>query len=364
VLFRFTFDNASGAIRNDLVFADTLPEGLEFVGLMSNAVGGTVVNSGSPRHILIEGIDLPVGVFVLDLKVKVGDIPPGVYRNQAVLHNIPTELGPRRFSDDPTTPELDGTPLTVLGIETDTLYVQEIICDGSTLVLDGSPYGRVFEWFNGDTSATTGVTRPGVYRLIIWDGCEPTFIFFEVDPAAMIEATFDATVYYMHLGDSLHFAPLIINDGDSLFISWYDPRPVSLDCDSCLEVTAFPRKDAEYTFYASNEHCTDSVSIRVYVDNKRFLFVPSVFTPNEDGINDRISMFSPDPGWIESFDVIDRWGNVIFHTNSMLMNDASTGWDGTFKGDIIQTGVYLWSARVRFLDEEVEWFGGDISLVR
>lgn len=70
------------------------------------------------------------------------------------------------------------------------------------------------------------------------------------------------------------------------------------------------------------------------------IFVPSAFSPNEDGINDtfevKVSMY-------KSFkmSVLNRWGEVIFHSN-----DITKGWDGMFKGRIAAVGSYIFDIEI------------------
>ena len=364
VIFRFTFDNDSGTPRDGLLFTDTLPDGMWFLELLTNPLGGEFIDGMSADIIHIQDMLLPLGQHVMDIRVAVGDILPGDYLNQALLQNFPAELGPRRWSDDPRTPQLDPTVLVVLGVETDTLYVDEIICEGTELILDGTPYGVEHHWFNGSRDSMVAVQHPGAYELVVFDGCEPTYIYFLVEPGAHIEVAFDSTVYHIHLGDSILLSPIVVNAGNVLNLRWIDPFHGSLVCDTCLETLVFPRRHAEYGIIVENENCADSSVTRITVDNTRILFVPNVFTPNHDGINDRLTIYSPDYGSIESFQIIDRWGNVLFSTRGMLLNDDGGGWNGEYKSGFVPGGVYAWYALIRFLDDEVESFSGAVSLIR
>lgn len=75
----------------------------------------------------------------------------------------------------------------------------------------------------------------------------------------------------------------------------------------------------------------DSVDCKV-------LYLPTAFTPNDDGLNDffRISNYlSIDE--LESFEIFDRWGNRVFSTNSL-----SDAWDGKHQGQAVNPGVFAW----------------------
>jgi len=68
------------------------------------------------------------------------------------------------------------------------------------------------------------------------------------------------------------------------------------------------------------------------------LFVPSAFSPNFDGLNDRFRVKGPTQG-IENYNfyVYNRWGQLIWHANNF--NDS---WDGTFNGAECPVDVYTW----------------------
>ncbi len=68
--------------------------------------------------------------------------------------------------------------------------------------------------------------------------------------------------------------------------------------------------------------------------------VPNIFTPNNDGQNDKLELrLSPalQPTGIEVWRVFDRWGAMIFESR-----DAGEGWDGTYKGKAMPAGVYIY----------------------
>lgn len=74
------------------------------------------------------------------------------------------------------------------------------------------------------------------------------------------------------------------------------------------------------------------------IKDELIFFVPNSFTPN--GLNTTF-----DPVFTSGYDPLDytlliynRWGEIIFESN-----DASVGWDGTYNGKLVKTGVYVWS---------------------
>ncbi len=69
------------------------------------------------------------------------------------------------------------------------------------------------------------------------------------------------------------------------------------------------------------------------------IYVPSGFTPNNDGLND---VLRPVPVGIQDFKffrVFNRWGQMVFSTQ-----DPKRGWDGRINGTQQGTSTYAWVA--------------------
>lgn len=91
-----------------------------------------------------------------------------------------------------------------------------------------------------------------------------------------------------------------------------------------------------YSVKVSNGKCTSNDEIYIDACNSA-LWLPNVFTPNKDGINER---FKPVIlGTLSSFQMVifNRWGQELFVTT-----DALAGWDGYFLGEPCPTGVYYY----------------------
>jgi gliding motility-associated-like protein len=102
--------------------------------------------------------------------------------------------------------------------------------------------------------------------------------------------------------------------------------------------------------------CTASDDVAVKVLHK--LYMPSAFTPNKDGKND---VFRIPPGSslnLKEFSVFDRWGNVIFKTK-----DIAEGWNGTFKGQDLVSGTYVYLIKGTFREEDLT-VKGTVILIR
>ena len=67
---------------------------------------------------------------------------------------------------------------------------------------------------------------------------------------------------------------------------------------------------------------------------------------------------------IQRLSIYDRWGGLLFNQNNFPPNDSDYGWDGTSEGKELDTGVYVYVARVEFVNGVERTFGGELNLFR
>ena len=107
----------------------------------------------------------------------------------------------------------------------------------------------------------------------------------------------------------------------------------------------------------------DSMKLTVIVP--RIIFVPTVFSPDDNGINDyfyisgRFNLIN-----IAYMQIYDRWGNQLFDAANVTPGDEQGGWDGKFNGEYVMPGVYVYSAKLVYEDGIEEVIKGDITVVR
>ncbi|MBS1603028.1 MAG: Ig-like domain-containing protein [Bacteroidetes bacterium] len=89
------------------------------------------------------------------------------------------------------------------------------------------------------------------------------------------------------------------------------------------------------------------------------IYVPKVFTPNNDGTNDLLKPILVGIQTFHYFSVYNRWGNLIYTTQ-----DPNRGWDGTFKGVAQPVETYLWMAEGIDVEGNRVLAKGMTSLVR
>ena len=104
--------------------------------------------------------------------------------------------------------------------------------------------------------------------------------------------------------------------------------------------------------------CSDTIVKPVIVEPDFIFYAPNAFTPNNDQKND---VFLPLTRGIKSYSlfVFDRWGSPLFESN-----DPALGWDGTYRGEICQDGVYAWKAKVITSNGSSKNFTGFVMILK
>jgi gliding motility-associated-like protein len=101
-----------------------------------------------------------------------------------------------------------------------------------------------------------------------------------------------------------------------------------------VEVVGNPRTPCESAFKGT-------VTILPEATSELYL-IPNAFSPNGDGINDRFTIIGGKAECIESLEIFDRWGVSVFFTT-----DLHQSWDGTFNGNKVHEGVFVYVLRVK-----------------
>jgi gliding motility-associated-like protein len=101
------------------------------------------------------------------------------------------------------------------------------------------------------------------------------------------------------------------------------------------------------------------------IDTETDIFIPTIFTPNDDGINDQLWVSGGrDVNRILLYQVYDRWGNVVFEAKDVLPNDQSISWDGTFENEKMNPGVFAVRVIAEMRDGRQVIVFGDVTLMK
>jgi gliding motility-associated-like protein len=177
-----------------------------------------------------------------------------------------------------------------------------------------------------------------------------------------IEAMPDVTI---NLGDSVQLFANVLNAVGNVDISWRQPYEGTLSCIKCPTPISKPLFTVIYGVYGvDSAGCRSLDSVTVNVVKPRYVFVPTGFTPNNDQVNDRLTVRGKEGTQILNFKVYDRWGELLYEVQEAKINDDSYGWDGKFRGEYMTSGMYVWYVEAQYLDGAKEIIKGSTTLIR
>ena len=207
---------------------------------------------------------------------------------------------------------------------------------------------------------------PGDYAVEAVDrnGCPspPTVVTVEEPQPLLVEAGGEVSV---ELGDSVVVDARIFNASGEVDIQWL-PRDSGLfDCPTCFSTLVRPRYQGTIRVVATDARgCVAEDVLQVRLKKSVPVLVPTGFTPNADGRDDLLLVHGKTGSRVRSFQVFNRWGELVHEALDFPVNAVAGGWDGSFRGGHSPAGTYIWKAEVVFLDGSVETANGQTTLIR
>ncbi len=208
--------------------------------------------------------------------------------------------------------------------------------------------------FYGDTDRNNAAPMVATtYRVKVctWGCCKDTFITENLYPGAPGTVCCNTTV---GAGTPVHLTATPGNVNTT--VAFWSPS-TGLSCSTCPNPTSTVSQTTTYTVTFVNAGCTTTDSVTVDIFNCN-VFVPDVFSPNGDGINDVLYVRSLCIKKMD-FNVFDRWGNKLFESKSL-----DDGWDGTYNGVKMPMGTYIWNLTGLLEDGTNISKTGNVTIVR
>ena len=242
------------------------------------------------------------------------------------------------------------------------------ICVGGCVTFSATTSGTQPISFNWYYESGIGTSSVGIHP----EACYPSAGTFSVMAVAYNACGSDTVVNSNFVNVYDYPLPLSSNDttiniGDNATI-WssggltyqWSPNNGTIACATCSTTVVNPTVTTQYVVTVSNSpYCKVQDTVNVIVDvNCGDFFVPNVFSPNDDGLNDFINVHGR---CIQSFvlQIFNRWGEKVFETSSL-----SESWDGTWRGKKLDTGVFVYKAEGTSIDGQTFKFKGNITLLR
>jgi len=227
-----------------------------------------------------------------------------------------------------------------------------------------APYRYALDHGSFESSLQFSDLTSGTYRLKTKDafGCSDE-----------IQFTLNAPLFQLDLqapkDTSIQIGDLVLGTvtQNTLTPIQYEWSPsIGLSCTNCQTPTIQVPETTTYTIKGTDiQGCSDSTSFTIKVDEAVRVFVPNAFSPNGDGTNEVLIVYSPgDVQEVKAFRVFSRWGELVFEQRNFPPNFEGYGWDGTFRGAAMNTGVFVYLVEVILIDGRTEILTGDVTLFR
>lgn len=227
------------------------------------------------------------------------------------------------------------------------------ICIGESAILNGSGTGDSFSWSTGSTNNTITVTPAATtnYTFTYTNACGSASanVTVTVNPFPIADAGVDTLI---GLGSTITLNP---SGGSSYFWS----PPDYLSCELCENPEATPLESTWYYVIVTDSNgCVSNDSVYVEVTGDISIFVPNIFSPNGDGINDVLYVRGNGIETLQ-FVIYDRWGQKVFESQ-----DQDLGWDGSLNGKMFNTAAFAFVVKAQMVTGEFRTVTGNVTLIR
>ncbi|MEO6191024.1 MAG: gliding motility-associated C-terminal domain-containing protein, partial [Saprospiraceae bacterium] len=221
------------------------------------------------------------------------------------------------------------------------------------LILDHKVYSTQLKWNNLDKGLHT-------LYLIDNDGCFSDSVVLDIKEPAPIK---------IDIGKDLLLnksEQIIFSEKSNIHFTSYHWNPSGLfDCATCEFAKGSISQDTTIYLMVEDENgCIASDTLNIRINKEYNYYVPNVFSPNGDNLNDRFYIYGSDNLNIQWIRIFDRWGALVFNKSNPMINHSLDGWDGTFNGEPLNPGVFTYVFSISNADGTPQIIYGDITISR
>jgi gliding motility-associated-like protein len=113
--------------------------------------------------------------------------------------------------------------------------------------------------------------------------------------------------------------------------------------------------------YTHISGCSYSSSFEIDIRSKEeSIYIPNIFSPDGSGSNDEWIVTTTTRVEMISCQIYDRWGSKVYHTD----HPSELRWDGSYRGQPVVQGVYVYHIQYRDGNGEIKSIVGDVTVLR
>ncbi len=115
----------------------------------------------------------------------------------------------------------------------------------------------------------------------------------------------------------------------------------------------------KYWLTITRNNCSSTDTVEVKLCEDMLVYIPDVFSPNGDGINDVFKIYGSNIIYAE-LEIFNRWGEKLLQTNG-----KEAQWDGTYKNEMCMEGVYFYMVKIKGKKlGSMKYLSGSLTLIR
>ena len=169
-------------------------------------------------------------------------------------------------------------------------------------------------------------------------GCTTT-ASFTIDPATPVDVDL-VNDFTINLGESINLNPVMTSNVVEIIWSGAGTE----NCPDCLSQNLIPLERTEYIITVFDENgCEAFDRVLVEVKDDIDIYIPNIFSPNNDGNNDNFApqfVNTRNISIIDNFSIVNRWGAVV-HAEKSISPDQIIGWNGKYNDQQLNPGVFV-----------------------
>lgn len=194
------------------------------------------------------------------------------------------------------------------------------------------------------------------------EGCSKE-VEFTIDSVIVQDLAISGDSLLMKGESNTYEVSINTNLDDLTFVWTLNGDTICTDCD---EVEISPEEESELCVQLSyGSECFWTDCLLITIGERTEIYIPNVFSPNNDNINDHFTINSNSSNaFINEVMIFDRWGELVYNQKGFNAGEDAFYWDGTLNGTMCVPGVYVYL--ISYIDEEnqVRQVSGDLTLVR
>jgi gliding motility-associated-like protein len=230
---------------------------------------------------------------------------------------------------------------------------KDTICSGEAVTLTASGAGD-FIWNSEDAQTSIIVSNAGTYYVTASNICGTDTTFYTIydDP---VQADFESNA-------DTGYIPLKVSfnnkSSNAKVYHWFFDNNYSSEDENPQHIFYEAGTFEVMLIAISSNGCRDTAYAVIKAEGNFDIFIPNVFSPNNDGKNDFFIVQSESISEIKG-SIFNRWGNKIYE-----WDNPQTGWNGYDGDKLASEGTYFYLLEITWKNNQSETKAGTVTLVR